>query len=210
MVHRWLTARNLSVLNLDNPRLYQCSNEDHEGRNFRLAGRLLYLILESLRLNRLFRKDQFLSHHCLMEKISNRQPPIFLKFQVEACKWCLIIGKHCMWSVTSSSNTFDPTRILECFLKYQSKTLILDHQENMNFFTPRIIQRINFYVILRRQTEEESFSKISTKWLPSYTRKCSKNIHSFHSNSIIQFLTVFKVCNIDQIHLKIFHLKIAS
>ena len=71
MVHRWLTARKFSVLNLDNPRLYQCSNEDHEGRNLRLAERLLYLILESLRLNRLLRKDQLLSHHCLMAKISN-------------------------------------------------------------------------------------------------------------------------------------------
>ena len=39
-----------------------------------------------------------------------------------------------MWSVTSSSNTFDPTQILECFLKYRSKkNLILDHQENSNF-----------------------------------------------------------------------------
>lgn len=135
MVHSWST-RTFSVWNLCNPRLYQCSNEDHEGRKLRLAGRLFYLILESLKLNRLLRNYHLWSHHCLTDKMSNLKPLIFLKSQVEAGKWCLIVEKYCMLSVTSSSNTFDPTRILECFLKYQSKSLILDHQENMNFLYP--------------------------------------------------------------------------
>ena len=37
----------------------------------------------------------------------------------------------------------------------------------MNFFTPGIIQQINYYVILRKLTDEESFLKINTKWFPS-------------------------------------------